>query len=212
MPVYLLPGEDDPATSTFPQQPFNRFSSFLSILSILSSLSVFLSIRLRLNIFIDHFFLLCGRCLFPLAERFDTFHAVTNPFAFQIDGKTYPFLFAFSPFSSELLCRQPTATKNHLLPHNSIMGTSGQNVASAAHFLGDHSALHTLQALLQWRHIAPTCPDHLGAVPCTAEDPFVFDECPSVLFAGNQKKFEKGLVTGASSFPCHPFPSPPLFS
>lgn len=54
-----------------------------------------------------------------------------------------------------------------------------------------------MEALLRWRHLAPTAPDTLAAIPLSDADPFIVDACPSVFFAGCQPAYATRLVTGA---------------
>lgn len=53
-----------------------------------------------------------------------------------------------------------------------------------------------MEQSLVWSHVAPTCPDTLGCYPYFNKDPFVIQECPHVMFAGNQPAFQTKLYTG----------------
>ena len=55
-----------------------------------------------------------------------------------------------------------------------------------------------LESLLRWRHLIPTAPDTLAAYPYNQDDPFILDQAPHVLFAGNQPAFATRLVQGAA--------------
>merc|ERR1712054_46350 len=50
---------------------------------------------------------------------------------------------------------------------------------------------------LRCRQIAPTAPDTLPCYPFPDVDPFIISKCPSVLFAGNQPKFESCTLLGS---------------
>lgn len=56
--------------------------------------------------------------------------------------------------------------------------------------------LDLLSQTLTWRHLAPTAPDTLTCYPFADDDPFVLQQCPHVLFAGNQPAFETRLQEG----------------
>jgi DNA polymerase delta subunit 2 len=49
---------------------------------------------------------------------------------------------------------------------------------------------------LQWRHLCPTAPDTLTCYPFGADDPFVLQQCPHIMFAGNQPEFDTRLMEG----------------
>ena len=77
-----------------------------------------------------------------------------------------------------------------------FLGTSGQNVDDLFKYVHEEDRLALLEAMLRWRHIAPTAPDTLGCVPLATDDPFVLDESPHVFFVGGQDKFGSKLVSG----------------
>ena len=58
--------------------------------------------------------------------------------------------------------------------------------------------LQTLHRSLEFQHLAPTAPDTLGCYPFAekSEDPFVVRQCPQIYFAGNQPRFETGIMEG----------------
>lgn len=53
-----------------------------------------------------------------------------------------------------------------------------------------------MEALLRWRHLAPTAPDTLAAIPLSDADPFILGASPAVFFAGCQPAYGTRLVTG----------------
>ena len=65
-------------------------------------------------------------------------------------------------------------------------------------YLPGDDRLATLEASLEYQHMAPTAPDTLGCYPLVQRpnDPFVVRECPHIYFAGNQPRFESTLVEG----------------
>lgn len=83
-----------------------------------------------------------------------------------------------------------------------ILGSSGQPVSDILTLSEMESPIEVLENCLKWGHIAPTAPDTLGCYPFYENDPFIMEECPHVLFASNQEKFETKLVTGQQFLPC----------
>ena len=71
----------------------------------------------------------------------------------------------------------------------SIIGCSGQTVDSIRCYSAFEETLDILKQKLIWSHLAPTAPDALYSYPFIDKDPFVLEECPHVLFAGNQEHF-----------------------
>lgn len=53
-----------------------------------------------------------------------------------------------------------------------------------------HSSLDCLKQLLERSYLVPTCPDTIDGYPSEGSDPFIIDEIPHVLFAGNQPNHE----------------------
>lgn len=109
------------------------------------------------------------RCLLPNASRCSNLSRDPNPHAMTIDGVHF-------------------------------VGTSGQNIFDLAlyqehvgpsqdEFPSAEQTLDLLESLVRGRHLAPTCPDTLGCFPFDESDPFVLEETPHVLFAGNQREF-----------------------
>lgn len=82
------------------------------------------------------------------------------------------------------------------LAGNSFLGTAGQNVSDVYRFTTSHDRLATHENIFTWRHLFPTAPDTLGCFPFTDTDPLIIEECPHVLFAGNQPSFAAKLVQG----------------
>ncbi|KAH8037274.1 hypothetical protein HPB51_009717 [Rhipicephalus microplus] len=74
-----------------------------------------------------------------------------------------------------------------------VLGTSGQNVTDVQRYSQLTCPLEIMEKTLQWRHLAPTCPDTLSCYPFTDQDPFILDSCPHVYFVGNQNKFATKL-------------------
>lgn len=70
-----------------------------------------------------------------------------------------------------------------------IVGSSGQTVDSIRSYSSFDETLEILKQKLIWSHLAPTAPDSLYSYPFKDRDPFVIEECPHVLFAGNQDHF-----------------------
>ncbi len=66
--------------------------------------------------------------------------------------------------------------------------------------------LDVLEAMLGWRHMVPTAPDTLAAMPLSETDPFILTSAPAVFFAGCQPSYGTRLVTGV---PC---PLPLVFA
>lgn len=113
------------------------------------------------------------RCLLPNAARSGNLFRAPNPHAMLLNGKRF-------------------------------VGTSGQNISDLALYRDSEnedgedadaeSVLDLLQLLVASRHLAPSCPDTLGCYPFREKDPFVLDEIPHVLFAGNQQQFGTRVV------------------
>lgn len=59
--------------------------------------------------------------------------------------------------------------------------------------------LDLLSKTLTWRHLAPTAPDTLTCYPFADDDPFVMQQCPHIMFAGNQPQFESRMMEGGSA-------------
>ncbi|EGC34635.1 hypothetical protein DICPUDRAFT_153145 [Dictyostelium purpureum] len=76
-----------------------------------------------------------------------------------------------------------------------LLGTSGQNIENASRYMKSESKMKIAENTLVWRHLAPTAPDTLT---CSAldQDPFVIEQCPHILFFGNQDHYESKLLKG----------------
>lgn len=77
-----------------------------------------------------------------------------------------------------------------------IFGTSGQPINDILRYSDVDNGLDALENCLKWNHWAPTAPDTLGCFPFYEKDPFIINDCPHVVFAGNQKQFETRIVNG----------------
>mmetsp|Transcript_31173 Transcript_31173/g.54176 ORF Transcript_31173/g.54176 Transcript_31173/m.54176 type:complete len:431 (-) Transcript_31173:58-1350(-) len=75
-----------------------------------------------------------------------------------------------------------------------VLCTSGQNINNLRYF--SPYELDPFEATLKWRHMAPTAPDSLPAVPSTSHDPFVIRTLPHLYVAGNQPNFSVGKAEG----------------
>ncbi|KAK9880463.1 hypothetical protein WA026_011709 [Henosepilachna vigintioctopunctata] len=82
------------------------------------------------------------------------------------------------------------------LNDSTILGTSGQPIRDILRFSEISCPLDALENCVKWGHLAPTAPDTLGCFPFYDNDPFIFDDCPHVLFAGNQDSFGTKIVEG----------------
>jgi len=77
-----------------------------------------------------------------------------------------------------------------------LLGTAGQNVHDLYRYSVGEDPLVNLERLLTWGHLCPTAPDTLTCYPYYDRDPFIMDECPDLLFAGNQSRFATKLYEG----------------
>jgi DNA polymerase delta subunit 2 len=77
-----------------------------------------------------------------------------------------------------------------------FLGTAGQNVDDVYKYSAMEDRLDILENILKWGHLIPTAPDTLTAYPFKDTDPFVLDNAPHVLFAGNQPELATRLVEG----------------
>ncbi len=106
--------------------------------------------------------------LFPLCSRYSAFAATTNPYRATVNGAL-------------------------------LLGHSGQPVDDVRRCTaadGSHSALDVACAALRWRHLCPTAPDTLPCYPYRADDPFVIDTTPHLLFVGNQAAYGTRVERG----------------
>ncbi|KAI0564098.1 DNA-directed DNA polymerase [Gracilaria domingensis] len=121
------------------------------------------------------------RCLLPSSSRNSNFKRVPNPFACSFGGRL-------------------------------LLATSGQNVSDFSLYQAQYDTekkdetfdmkekekdfepsgervTDILESMLNNRHIAPTCPDTLGAYPFYEMDPFIVENTPHIFVTGNQKEF-----------------------
>ncbi|OQR70155.1 DNA polymerase delta subunit 2-like [Tropilaelaps mercedesae] len=105
-------------------------------------------------------------CLFPRAAVQANLTATTNPYEFEV----------CDPYDD-------------LVDGVRFLGSSGQNVSDILRYSRLEGPIEALKAILKWAHLAPTVPDTLGAYPYQQKDPFIMEETPHVLFAGNQNQF-----------------------
>ena len=82
-----------------------------------------------------------------------------------------------------------------------MLGTSGQNVDDVAKYSSHEDGLQLLGACLEWAHLAPTGPDTLTVYPFKNSDPFVLNQAPHVMFAGNQAKFQTSWFSNGECSP-----------
>lgn len=61
-----------------------------------------------------------------------------------------------------------------------FVGTSGQPVTDVSHYTDFEAPIDILKAMMEWRHVAPTCPDSVASFPFFETDPFVLESCPKV--------------------------------
>ncbi|KAK4049660.1 DNA polymerase delta small subunit Cdc1 [Microbotryomycetes sp. JL201] len=76
-----------------------------------------------------------------------------------------------------------------------FLGTSGQPLDDVFKYLDSEDRLGMAERMLEWSHIAPTCPDTLWCYPFVDRDPFILQQTPHVYFIGNQPRFESSFVT-----------------
>ncbi len=93
------------------------------------------------------------------AAAYPTLRTVCNPYSFSADGLV-------------------------------LTGTSGQNTDDVLrNSSADATPIGALDSILDWAHLAPTCPDTLGCFPYRDSDPFIMDKTPHVFFTANQDSF-----------------------
>ncbi|XP_046968581.1 DNA polymerase delta subunit 2 [Vanessa cardui] len=76
------------------------------------------------------------------------------------------------------------------------LGTSGEPVRDVMRYSKLDKPLDVMKKTLEWRHIAPTCPDTVPCTPCLDTDPFTIYNCPAIYFNGNCDEFSTELFTG----------------
>ena len=124
-------------------------------------------------------------CLLPSAGRATAFCRATNPHLCEVDGLQ---LLATSGQNVDDLAAYSE------LPRNTA-GAEGEAPAGGAEDAGEHRVA-LMSRLLQMGHLAPTAPDTLGCYPYWQEEPFVLEQSPHILVAGNQPGFGAGWVQG----------------
>lgn len=77
-----------------------------------------------------------------------------------------------------------------------FLGSAGEPVTDLMNFSDIEISIDALESCLKWGHLAPSAPDTLGCYPHHDRDPFVIEDCPHVMFAGNQETFQTKLATG----------------
>lgn len=76
------------------------------------------------------------------------------------------------------------------------LGNSGEPIKDIMRYSQLDKHLDVMKKTLQWRHVAPTCPDTVPCTPCLDTDPFTIYNCPAVYFTGNCAEFSTELFTG----------------
>ncbi|XP_066590364.1 DNA polymerase delta subunit 2-like [Prorops nasuta] len=79
-----------------------------------------------------------------------------------------------------------------------VMGSSGQPIEDIMKTTANHDStpLEWLEKSLEWRHMCPTAPDTLPAIPYYDEDLFLMKNCPDIYFVGNTDAYETKLYKG----------------
>lgn len=77
-----------------------------------------------------------------------------------------------------------------------ILGASGQNVTNIQKYSHIEDPLDVLKSIANWSILAPTAPDTLPCYPYYDKDPFVIEQCPHILFAGNTSEFKTDIFNG----------------
>jgi DNA polymerase II small subunit/DNA polymerase delta subunit B len=145
---------------------------------------------------------------------------VTNPHEFSADGVTFlgtsgqnvddvwkcallPHLHAVL---GVVICQQATPTEpcdRHAMHMQSSTWFAFESssldcsVGCLCRYSDVEERLDIMEALLRWRHLAPTAPDTLPAIPLSEADPFILTASPAVFFVGCQPSYGTRLVTGA---------------
>ncbi|KAG7296172.1 hypothetical protein JYU34_021273 [Plutella xylostella] len=78
------------------------------------------------------------------------------------------------------------------------LGTSGEPIKDILRYSKIDNYLDAMRMTLQWRHLAPTCPDTVPCTPCTDTDPFTIYKCPAVYFCGNTEEFATSMYEGTN--------------
>ena len=135
------------------------------------------------------------RCLLPSASRNSNLSRVSNPYSCSLGGRL---LLATSGQNVTDFALYQKAESHW----ESSEGKKALNNGDASHEGGksiNHPngdlALDIMESMLTNRHIAPTCPDTLGAYPFYEQDPFTLDSSPHIFLAGNQNEFATRTMT-----------------
>lgn len=76
------------------------------------------------------------------------------------------------------------------------LGTSGEPVKDIMRYSNLKSHKEVMKKTLEWRHLAPTCPDTVPCTPCVDVDPFVIYNCPAIYFCGDADLFATEMYEG----------------
>ena len=76
--------------------------------------------------------------------------------------------------------------------------TSGQNVSTLTTFSRPQSAIDVACNTLEWRHLAPLCPDYIPALIHSDDDPLIVHQLPNVYVVGNQPEFAHRVLSNGS--------------
>ncbi|KPJ12582.1 DNA polymerase delta small subunit [Papilio machaon] len=76
------------------------------------------------------------------------------------------------------------------------LGSSGEPIKDIMKYSKLDNELEIMRRTLQWRHLAPTCPDTVPCTPCIETDPFTIYNCPAIYFSGNCREFATDLHKG----------------
>ncbi|OWR52976.1 DNA polymerase delta small subunit [Danaus plexippus plexippus] len=76
------------------------------------------------------------------------------------------------------------------------LGTSGEPIRDIMQNSEIDKHLDVMKKTLEWRHMAPTCPDNVPCTPCIDTDPFTIYNCPAIYFSGNCTEFETEIFNG----------------
>lgn len=87
----------------------------------------------------------------------------------------------------------------YLVSGRLCLGTSGETIKDIMRYSKIDNVLEAMKKTLQWRHIAPTCPDTVPCTPCVDTDPFIMYNCPAIYFTGNADEFATEIFKGEFS-------------
>ncbi|KAM3966142.1 DNA polymerase delta subunit 2 [Aphomia sociella] len=76
------------------------------------------------------------------------------------------------------------------------LGTSGEPIKDIMRYSNISNSLEVMRKTLEWRHMAPTCPDTVPCTPCIETDPFIIQNCPAIYFSGNCEEFATDVYKG----------------